>query len=210
MINLETSKLADKNMLIFLGGAHSVGKSTVLNELRRKESIDSINIVSMSDTIHKASMERYSKSIVELNQDPILRDKLQYAIISSLKELQYSFTILDGHYIATDPVGPISANYNTNENYMIRFNAQVVLTAKPETILARRLVKNQGIWSTSIESIRSEQEMEISESKRIGSIFNTPVYVIDNDDAGAKDTAEKIWKIMITLKTIGMNLNAND
>lgn len=201
-MNLETSKLADKNKLIFLGGAHSVGKSTTLNELCRKEGIEinDINIVSMSDTLHKASMDRYSKSIVELNQDPILREKLQYAVISSLKELQYSFTILDGHYVATDPTGPIGANYNTNENYLIRFDAQVILTAKPETILARRLGKNQKMWSTSIESIRSEQEMEISEAKRLGAIFNTPVYIIDNIEA--KDTAEKIWKIMITLKKI--------
>ena len=202
-MSMETSKPAEKNKLLFLGGSHSVGKSTVLNELRRMEDGDtiSINIVSMSNTLHKTSMDRYSKSIVELNHDPILRDELQYSIVSSLKGLDYSFTILDGHYIATSPEGPIGANYNTNEGYLIRFDAQVVLTAKPETILARRLGKNQRMWPTDIEPIRREQEMEIAEAKRIGAIFNTPVYVIENIEV--KDTAEKIWKLMTTPKLWG-------
>ncbi|MEM0143393.1 MAG: AAA family ATPase [Candidatus Parvarchaeum sp.] len=194
--SMSSPKQIERNKIIFIGGAHNVGKSTALEELKKlyRNEETRVNIVHMSEILHNASMKKYSMSIVELNEDSIKRDTLQLEVVSSLRGLNFAFTLLDGHYITTNTQGGIGPSYNTDVNYLIKFDAQVVLIAKPEEILARRIKKNQGIWSINLDSIRQEQDMEISEANRIGRMFNTPVYAIEDNEP--KDTAKAICKLL--------------
>ncbi len=199
MVGLSNSEQTEKSKIIFIGGPHGVGKSTALEELKklnRKEEAR-LNIVSMSNTLHRASMERYSKSIAELNEDRLKRDELQVEMISKLRSLDFAFTLLDGHYVTMSSEGAMCASYNTDANYFIRFDAQVVLTSKPEEIRTHRIKRNKEIWSIDLDVIRQEQEREVSEAYRIGGIFSTPVYVIENDSP--KKAAKRIWKLLKVL-----------
>ncbi len=190
------TKPIQQNQVFLIGGAHSVGKSTVIEVLRTMNNGDEIgiNIISMSNMLNQIAREQYSKSIVELNQDAEQRQKLQYETMRFLRTLNFPVTLLDGHYVNTNPDKTFSPNYNINKKYTISFDALVVLTAKPEAILSRRIEKKQTWWSLDVRHIENEQNLELSEAKRIGDELKVPIRIIENVDM--RKAAERIRELL--------------
>ncbi len=175
----------NESVIIFVAGAHNVGKSTVIKELLRSNDLEVslVKSVSMSDILNKLAIERGYASIVELNQNDYARQSLQYEVVSGLKHSDFKVTLLDGHYLNIAYDGTIfGTNYNSGTGPVICFDAVVVVTAKPETIKERRIKRDRGSWTTDVDKINVEQEMEISEAKKMGSNCNSPVYIIENSD----------------------------
>ena len=176
------SKEQDYSKIIFVGGCHGVGKSTLLSEsLRSGSDGASIKVIPMSRTLQELARQRNLGSIAELNKNDLARKSLQAELISSLRKSSSEFVILDGHFLNIAPDGTIiDTNYTVNGEYVIHFDAIVVIVAEPAIIRERRIKNGQNLWSTNIEKIDAEQKGEITEAKRIGNASNTPVYIIEN------------------------------
>jgi adenylate kinase len=176
------SKEQDYSKIIFVGGCHGVGKSTLLSALSRSDSDGaSIKVISMSRTLDELARQRNLGSIVELNKNDLARKSLQAELISLLRKSSSEFVILDGHFLNIAQDGTIiDTNYTVNGEHVIHFDAIVVIVAEPAIIRERRIKNGQNLWSTNIDKIDAEQKGEITEAKRIGNASNTPVYIIEN------------------------------
>lgn len=168
------------NLLIFVGGAKGVGKSSILDLLRQDPGEERINILDMSDVLEDAAVKRYGKGIVELGSMSREFQQMQTEIIEGARGLDFTSTFLDGHYLHVYPDGSRILHYNFDPEFMVHFDAHVVITARPETILARRNRDSGKERKGDLRSIEMNQEGELEEAQRLAGIEGKEAFVIEN------------------------------
>lgn len=193
-------KGSPQNLIVFVGGAHGVGKDTVLDMLRRDPDWEKINIISMSDVVDDACREKYHKGIVELGSMTPELQGIQVDIVNEARKLEFTTTFLNGHYSFVYPDGRLIKHYNFYEDFMIKFDGLIVVTANPKTILARRVSDTAKKRKFDLGSIEREQEGELTEAKRIADLGNQEVFVIEN--VSLEETARGIKDVLSKLREI--------
>ena len=186
--------------LVFVGGPHSVGKSTFLRALSEtaERSHFKINIISMSHALEEAAQQKYSKSIGDINKDAEQVGRLTFEFIHSLRGKEQCTTILDGHYVMINEHGAIiGRSHNESARYEVRFDALVVATAAPEVIHARRVEKREGRWPLVLDLVKKELKYELDAAREVSTKTGTPLYIIENVDVGK--TVERLWKLLLSL-----------
>ena len=136
----------------------------------------------MYSVLSQIGRDRYNKTIGEINAEAPLAQSIQIEIIKRVKTSPAQVALLDGHYLSQDgkSMTPI---YRTDlADYSGLLSAHIVVTAPPEMILERRLNDEDCGRNLDIGLIKTEQDGEIGEAKRIGKLYDTPVYVIENVD----------------------------
>lgn len=168
--------------IVFVGGPRAAGKSAVLSELKKSVVAcgKEIEIVPMYEILSQIGRDRYNKTIGEINADVLLAQSIQIEIIKHTKKSVAQIALLDGHYLSQNGKSSVPIYRTDLVDYSGLLSAHVVVTASPEVILARR--KNDGDFGRNldIKLVKAELDGEVDEAKRIGKLYNTPVYIIEN------------------------------
>ncbi|MBF0329952.1 MAG: AAA family ATPase [Nitrospirae bacterium] len=158
-----------RHKIIFVGGVHGVGKTTLCASLCSKFGIEHY---SASDLISKIKQVKFSSkrtSDIERNQD---------ILITALDEFTGydKYFLLDGHFVLIDNKDNIiRIPYST---YAAMSPAAIVLlNDTPEAIFLR--LKERDKEKITVEQLRALQEEEIGYSKEVASALAIP-YLLTN------------------------------
>jgi len=162
-----------KRKIIFIGGVHGVGKTTLCTKL-----CDSMNMkhYSASDLIKKISNIKFSEDKkvkgIEKNQDTLITAVNNYIDPES-------FCFLDGHFCLLNEHGKV-IEIPIPTFTELKPAAIVVLKGNPESIFLR--MKNRDGNEMDVEDISIFQEKELEYSQRISKLLEIPWFTEDPID----------------------------
>ena len=151
--------------IIFIGGVHGVGKTTLCTKI-----CDSLNInhYSASDLIKKVSKLEFpsDKRIngIKKNQDSLIT-AVDMHIDPDI------VCLLDGHFCLLNEYGKVTEVPITTFTDLSPL-AIVVLTDKPGSIISR--IKTRDDNEMNAEDISAFQERELEHSKRVSKLLDIP------------------------------------
>ena len=158
--------------MIFIGGIHGAGKSTLCNKVKNDFAIDSFTA---SQLIREVSGDMAGKN--KLVKDV---DDNQAKLIQQLKKYsEKGHFILDGHFTLLNKKKniekiPVNVFQQMNPSHMFLIDTQ------PQTILERLQQRDSKTYNiTLINRMRAE---EIQHAKTISEELNIPLYIIDGKD----------------------------
>jgi len=158
--------------IIFLGGVHGVGKTTLS---RRLSSKNDIFYCTAGDLIRSsgADMDARKKQVANPNGN---QDKLIAAFERVRdKEIPKSI-ILDGHFAIYDAKGFI-VEIDVDVFIALKITRIICMFDEPN-IIARRLFERDGVLP-NIGSISALQEAEVKNSKKVATILNLPIISVN-------------------------------
>ncbi len=165
--------MAKMNCLIFVGGIHGVGKSTLCARICSEFGIQYLLASRLIKDI-KNDLSEISKRVGNIDQN-------QNYLIAGLKKIVVSnkWYILDGHFTLFDSHGYIQAvPYSTFHDIVPA--ALIVLSDEPDSI-RKRLLKRDGI-DYDVNVLTTMQDSEIKHARLIGARLNINVYEVSIDD----------------------------
>lgn len=165
------------NNIIFVGGIHGVGKTTLCNEISEKLKIENY---SSSALIAKLNSEkvREDKKVVDIEQN---QDILIKAINTYLFNNQKKY-ILDGHFCLINNLGYVE-NVPIETFKQLNLKAIIIVTDSPERIITKLELRDGGKYS--LEFIKVFQEKEIAYAKSIAEQLGIQCIIINMEE---KDT----------------------
>lgn len=169
--------------IIFVGGIHGVGKSTICANLKNDLSIDSLTASQL--------IRREKKALI--NQNKLVNDSLdnQIRLIKQLKEeSSHKRLLLDGHLTLINKKHevediPLSIFQQINPSHI------VLITSSTESIIER--LKKRDNKTYDFYLIDSMSKREKKQAERISKALNIPLYIFSSND---------YVKIKSTLSTI--------
>lgn len=191
-------------MFFYIGGVPGVGKSTVINCLKTKAALEKIKVKKMSGApiLCKLAGLKTAKELRRLSEKERekLRPKMYDIIYNIVRQSSDILWIFDGHFCYFDWNGkefgtrPIQS---WDKELMIGI---VVLTAKPETILLRRIADKRPDRNLNLNFIKREMKMESDIAKLQAKKLRKSLIFITNENGKAEKNAEKILKLIKKLK----------
>jgi predicted transcriptional regulator/adenylate kinase len=155
--------------LIFISGAHGVGKSHLCAK------------ASSSLGVRSYSASKLIKQFPANNKKTSSIDENQSLLINSLKKLSSikSPLLLDGHFVLLDIDNRVT---EIPEQTFRDINpSQIILiTDSPEAILERNVAR--GITDFSLKTINELQSKEILHAKRVAKSLHIPIIIIKSGD----------------------------
>lgn len=171
--------------LIFVGGVHGVGKTTLCHcvaKLLGAEHVTAGDLIrSVATESHIASQAVEGKAVldVDANQDRLLLGLDAYRANQRHADVQSSRLILDGHFCLLDTAEQIReipfAVFDA-----IQPVAVLLVEAQPETV-ARRLVARDASAFT-IETLRALTVLENAHAVFVSSRLQVPLYRASGDE----------------------------
>lgn len=163
--------------IIFVGGIHGVGKSTLCLKLCKKLNID---YLSASHLIKKYK-KRYSMQIADRGKSVKDIDNNQTILINALQEkiVPNNTYFLDGHFTLID----MKENIEAVPEAIFRQVAPktiIVLVDKPKSILSRLMKRDQLKYNVKLLS--DMQKMELKLAKSIAKKLKIEVHEVPYDD----------------------------
>lgn len=155
--------------MIFVSGIHGVGKTYFCNIIKERLNLQSYTA---SHLIAARRKEGFSENKFVSNIDD--NQNLLVAAIKELRKAEKEF-ILDGHFCLLNESGEITRI--PLETYMLlKPNAIILLTEKPEIIAARRLQRDNVFQDVSEITVFQEEEeryaKEIAEQLNISLVVS--------------------------------------
>ncbi len=88
--------------IVYVGGAHGIGKTTILKKLEQKISIvgEDYCVVYTSQIVVNIAKQTYGLNWVNLNT--VDKDRVRSKAIESIVSMQHNVLVLDSHYIDID------------------------------------------------------------------------------------------------------------
>lgn len=180
--------------IIYVGGVHSVGKSTTLRKIKFRGLID-YNFVGFSFEMAKlAGISPDDLNELPRNQRKTLVNKIYNNIFSVGKD-----TIVDNHYsvLSGDPT-QIRFETGIPEAYIKNFTGFVLLEANLETIYERRIKDNEVLLRKNKKAIELEVNIERLFAQYITECADKTLVIINtstNIEKVCEDFEEIIKKI---------------
>lgn len=178
-------------ILVHIGGAKGVGKSTTLNFLSSQMYPFSLRAITISKFLFKLAETQYQRPWRLLTDAERIEVRAQ--LKPALLQLPYDVILLDSHYI--DMVEGIPTPIMPQEIQEM-IDIHIIIQADPQDVLTRRrndLHTRQR--DLDIDQIREEITHEEAEAQRIGVSYSKPVYVLTNVDV--HQTAHEIFNITL-------------
>ncbi|AWW25976.1 hypothetical protein DOZ58_04530 [Acetobacterium sp. KB-1] len=160
-------------LMIFIGGIHGVGKSFFCEHVR---TVLFIETHSASGLIAKQKMSSFSSDKLI----PDIDDNQQY-LLTAINDLNSSGKqyLLDGHFCLLNGRGRVT-RIPEETFYLLRPEAIVLLTEKPEIIAERR--KQRDDRSFNLNELEKFQEEEITFASEIAKTLEIPLLVSSGVD----------------------------
>jgi len=180
--------MSDNPLVLFLGGIHGVGKSTIAKRLASRLQVE---VVSASQLIREARQggktwdsEKRVKAIPG-NQEMLVR-------AFENREWNGPFVLLDGHYTLKNQYGaiePLSPEVFAALSPVVL----IVLTDKPDEIAAR--LKQRDGTTHDVSALAQMQTEEFSHAQRIGRKLD--VRVIESPISSADSLIQKLKQLIL-------------
>lgn len=191
-------------MFLYIGGVPGVGKSTVISSLLTKAIQEKIEIEKMTSApiLCELAGLKTTGELRRLSEEKRekLRSKMYDIIHDILRQKPDTLWIFDGHFCYFDWSGKkfgVRPIQSWDRELMIGI---IVLTARPETILSRRMADKRPDRKLSFNFIKKEIEKEIEIAKFQAASLKKPIIFIANENGEAEENAEKILRLIKKLK----------
>ncbi|MDD2781483.1 AAA family ATPase [Sulfuricurvum sp.] len=168
---LLTEEKEKKNQVIFMGGIHGVGKSTLCKKLQ-----NDFNILSMtaSQLIKEVSEKEEGKNKFVKNIDTN-----QHKLIKQIKKYTLDgYFILDGHFTLLDKKRNIK-KIEANVFRQMNLHLMILIDLEPEIIVNRLKQRDNIVYD--IDLIRQMRDEEILHAKSISQELGIPLYIIESN-----------------------------
>jgi len=186
-------------MFLYIGGVPGVGKSTAINILEAKAIQEKVKIKKMAGAPILCELAGL-KTTEELRRLPEerrekLRPKMYDIIYDILKQEPDILWIFDGHFCYFDWSGKkfsVRSIQSWDKELMAGI---VVLTARPETILSRRVADKRLDRKLDIDFIKKEIEKEREAAISQSAELNKPIVFLVNENGDAEKIAKNIIQL---------------
>lgn len=159
-----------KNNIIFVGGIHGVGKTTLCKKLSRQLSIEhfsSSDLISMLDTQRIRQDKRVDD--IQDNQN-ILLEAVEYFLDKN------KVYFLDGHFCLIDSDNSIR-EIPVKVFELLGIKGIIIISDNENEILERLRARDNRDYS--LEFIRKFQEKEIYYASHVAKLIKVPLRIID-------------------------------
>jgi adenylate kinase len=164
--------------LVFVGGVHGVGKSTVCAEVavRLGLPVHSASAVIRSERGLYVPVQGKAVANVDGNQQLLIEG------VRKLLELSAGIQLMDGHFALRSTSGKIECiSVSVFEQLGIR---QVVCIRDAASSILQRLIQRDG-YSGSLEEIAALQEAELQHANVVAKRLSVPLHVMSAFDAAS-------------------------
>jgi len=163
--------------IIFIGGIHGVGKSTLCLKICKKHNIDYLSASRLIENYKK----KHSIEIADRGKPVKDIDNNQTILINALHEniVTNNTYFLDGHFTLFDMKENIEAVPETIFRHVAP-KAIIVLLDKPKSILSRLMKRDQQKYNVKLLS--AMQKMELKIAKTIAKKLKIQVHEVPYDD----------------------------
>lgn len=169
-------------MVVFVGGVHGSGKTTICQELARRTGYSHLSI---SEIIKKEK-----KTVFESAKRTQDIDANQKVLINWLKDNPFMKNIIfDGHFALLDNDSKIVC-VSDQVFKCICANAFVFINPPVEVVRDRLRNRDGVIWSPTI--LKKLGEAELNWANKLSESFNIPIYVSNGAD---NDAIERFLKV---------------
>ena len=160
----------EKTILVFLGGVHGVGKTTLCNEVFKPINFYCVTASSLIKEYGLAIQKNKQVNNIEHNQ---------VALIEQLnkEKKNYNKIALDGHFCLinnSNKIEPIEIGVFRDINPKIL----ILLQDCPVKITKRLVGRDKNKWNTSL--VEEFQNREQQHAQYISNMLNIPLHIIDN------------------------------
>jgi adenylate kinase len=189
-------------MLVYIGGVHGVGKTTIINyavEIAKKENFKLEKTIGTDILMKLAGV----KTIEELKKLPEeirkkYRPEMNKRIYAKDREDFETIRLCDGHFVFWEAE---SENYGIRETQpwdKQQLIGIILIIADPEDILKRRLDDNirSRYYHTKIDDIKMEQNLELEVAYSQAKELEKPIEIFKNDNGKAEKIANDILQIV--------------
>jgi adenylate kinase len=166
--------------IIHVGGAKGVGKTTILKKLSRyfkKRTGEDISLITVSEFLSNLAVSQFNKKWSDLTETE--RKTLREVAIQHFTSNESSVIILDSHYIDLKDGKPIDI---MPDEFKRLIDIHVILEAKPEEILERRIKDGSKQRELDVSIIREEAEAEREAALRIAKELGKPILFMKNEN----------------------------
>ena len=161
--------------LVFIGGVHGVGKTSLCDSLSQKCGYEHITASALIKQNNPALITGIGKQV----EDP---DANQLTLLHGLAKarINYSKIILDGHFTLINSKNNIES-ISPDVFAAINPDYLIVLYEEPEVIFRRLKARDKG--SFSLDGIAAHQTAEILHAKNIAKQLNKDLYELNIEQA---------------------------
>ena len=178
----------ERNLSIFVGGVHGVGKTTFLNKILGRLGFACF---SASDLIKRHKLEiRKDKVVSDIagNQNGLIIESIQESSRHRLYALDGHFTLLS----SSEGVQPISCEVFS----ALKLDCLILILASCEEVQSRMSSRDGMKWSKTL--IRSFMKEEEFHAEAVAKSLNIPLLKIENSDShGWKMTKQFLQKALV-------------
>lgn len=182
--------------LVYVGGGHGVGKTTILKEL--STSIQSHKneccIVYGSQLVAQIAKYKFgfnwSTELGISRQTQKIENVREYAV-EYLAKLPHKLVILDSHYVE---MSSGTARCIVSDQLKKLINTHILIEAPPELILRRRIMDTTKTRDIDINMLRKEVDSEKKTAISISTETCKPLYILQNIEP--VETSKKLFSIL--------------
>jgi len=187
-------------MFLYIGGIPGVGKSTIIRSLEIKAAKENIKVEKMAGTpiLCKLAGLKTAEALRRLSEEKRekLRPRMYDIIHETLRQKPDTLWIFDGHFCYFDWNGKEFGTRPIQSWDKELMMGIIVLTARPETILSRRMKDRRPDRKLSLDFIKKEIKKEAEIAKLQAETLEKPLIFIANEDGKAGENAEKILQLI--------------
>lgn len=158
--------------MIFVGGIHGVGKTTICKNIERDLAILHLSSSKLIANKKKEIFTDKKIKYINVNQDYLVEALKDY----STQGIDY---LLDGHFCLIDNSGSVVKI--PLKTFEILNPTAILLIVDTKENIIQRLIKRDG-KNYSPRFIDLFQNTEIQHSKEVASLLNIPLYLINTGD----------------------------
>lgn len=163
------SRILNKN-IIFVGGIHGVGKTTLCNKVAKSFQIEHYSSSELISKLNSNKVKENKKvSDVKENQNILLEAVNKYLCNNK----NY---LLDGHFCLINDEGNIE-EIPTNIFKALKVKEIIVLIDQPEEIFKKLISRDSRMYS--LDFIKNFQEREVSHGKYVAKQMNIDYKIIN-------------------------------
>lgn len=161
--------------VVYVGGVHSIGKSTILKRVESRGSVDYELVRFSLEMARLAGTSPDNLNGLPSNQRVALVDKVYNDIVFSGNDV-----IVDGHYsVVNDGRLPIRFDIGIPTRYIKRFAGFILLEARPEIIRHRRIKDSETAIRKNQVAIELETGIERLFAEYITRLAGKRLFIVD-------------------------------
>ncbi|WP_170287008.1 ATP-binding protein [Paenibacillus faecis] len=172
--------------IIFIGGIHGVGKTTLCNKLSHQLQLESHSASKIISNMKKQNLPS-NKLIPNININ-------QAFLIEGLNQLETEkhWMILDGHFCLLDGKKNIS-KISEAVFKVIKPAALIVITDSVKNIASR--LKNRDDEEYDLKFLKQFQNEETAYARHIAKKFSIPIYIFNSSDESSSSLIQFITNL---------------